>query len=240
VSVEYDLDAGRRGERHGHAVASARGAGRAEDGVVTNNNAAAVLLALAALASRKEVIVARGELVEIGGGFRIPDVLRGRSKAGSKVGTTNRTYVRDYAAAITNGPARSCGCTRATSSSLGSSRGPEDRSLGSLAPRARRRVHPRSRQRDVHRHVALRSRPPRGDGARSIAAGADVVTFQRRTSCRRPQAGLAVRTWLRDPPLRAQTAHARDTTDKLTIGPGPRRSSSIATVRVRASCRCGG
>ncbi|TMF54762.1 MAG: L-seryl-tRNA(Sec) selenium transferase, partial [Chloroflexi bacterium] len=75
VSVEYDLDAGRRGERHGHASRLLAELAGAEDGVVANNNAAAVLLALAALASRKEVIVARGELVEIGGGFRIPDVL---------------------------------------------------------------------------------------------------------------------------------------------------------------------
>ncbi|TME28356.1 MAG: L-seryl-tRNA(Sec) selenium transferase, partial [Chloroflexi bacterium] len=72
----------------------------AEDAVVVNNNAAAVLLALAALASRKEVIVARGELVEIGGGFRIPDVLRRSGAKLVEVGTTNRTYARDYAGAI--------------------------------------------------------------------------------------------------------------------------------------------
>src|SRR5439155_1724167 len=99
-SVEYDLIAGKRGERHGHAARLLADLASAEDAVVVNNNAAAVLLALAALASRKEVIVARGELVEIGGGFRIPDVLRRSGAKLVEVGTTNRTYARDYAGAI--------------------------------------------------------------------------------------------------------------------------------------------
>ncbi|HEY8806395.1 MAG TPA: L-seryl-tRNA(Sec) selenium transferase [Candidatus Limnocylindria bacterium] len=100
VSVEYDLERGARGERHGHAAGLLAEVSGAEDAVVVNNGAAAVLLALAALAGKREVIVARGELVEIGGGFRIPDVL---TRSGAKlveVGTTNRTYVRDYANAI--------------------------------------------------------------------------------------------------------------------------------------------
>ncbi|MDP9245922.1 MAG: L-seryl-tRNA(Sec) selenium transferase, partial [Chloroflexota bacterium] len=102
VTVEYDLERGARGERHGHAARLLADASGAEDAVVVNNGAAAVLLALAAIAGKREVIVARGELVEIGGGFRIPDVL---ARSGAKlveVGTTNRTYVRDYANAITD------------------------------------------------------------------------------------------------------------------------------------------
>ncbi|HEV2250447.1 MAG TPA: L-seryl-tRNA(Sec) selenium transferase, partial [Candidatus Limnocylindria bacterium] len=101
VSVEYDLERGARGERHGHAARLLAEVTGAEDAVVANNGAAAVLLALAALAGKREVIVSRGELVEIGGGFRIPDVL---ARSGAKlveVGTTNRTYVRDYASAVT-------------------------------------------------------------------------------------------------------------------------------------------
>ena len=101
VSVEYDLERGTRGERHGHAAKLLAEVTGAEDAVVVNNGAAAVLLALAALAGRREVIVARGELVEIGGGFRIPDVLVRSGAKLVEVGTTNRTYVRDYANAIT-------------------------------------------------------------------------------------------------------------------------------------------
>ena len=101
VSVEYDLERGTRGERHGHAARLLAEVTGAEDAVVVNNGAAAVLLALAALAGKREVIVARGELVEIGGGFRIPDVLVRSGAKLVEVGTTNRTYVRDYANAIT-------------------------------------------------------------------------------------------------------------------------------------------
>jgi len=127
-NLEYDLDAGERGDRYHHAEAALCRLTGAEGAVSVNNNASAVLLALAALSQARpsevaaggvaataggppevppsapgapEVIVSRGQLVEIGGGFRIPDVLRRSGAALVEVGTTNRTYLRDFEEAIT-------------------------------------------------------------------------------------------------------------------------------------------
>ncbi len=98
--LEYDLEAGRRGSRHHHVVDLLRELTGAEDALVVNNNAAAVLLATAGLAAGGEVVVSRGELVEIGGSFRIPDVIRQGGARLVEVGTTNRTHLRDYEAAV--------------------------------------------------------------------------------------------------------------------------------------------
>ncbi len=100
TNLEYDLTAGRRGARHTHAARLLTQVTGAEAAVVVNNNAAAVLLVLAALADQREAIVSRGELVEIGGGFRIPDILRQSGAVLREVGTTNRTRLADYAGAV--------------------------------------------------------------------------------------------------------------------------------------------
>lgn len=99
-SLEMDLASGKRGERYAHVVRLLQVLTGAEDSLVVNNNAAAVLLVLHTLARGREVVVSRGQLVEIGGSFRIPEVMAASGATLVEVGTTNKTYLRDYEQAI--------------------------------------------------------------------------------------------------------------------------------------------
>ena len=99
-NLEYDLGTGKRGKRHSHTRRLLRQITGAEDALIVNNNAAAVLLCLNTMAKGKEAIVSRGELVEIGGSFRVPDVMAASSAVLREVGTTNKTHLHDYFHAI--------------------------------------------------------------------------------------------------------------------------------------------
>jgi L-seryl-tRNA(Ser) seleniumtransferase len=225
VSVEYDLAAGKRGERHGHAARILADLAGSDDAVVVNNNAAAVLLALSALATRKEVVVARGELVEIGGGFRIPDVLRRSGAKLVEVGTTNRTYARDYASAIGD---RTGAILRVHASNFklsGFVARAEGRELAALArERGVAFIH------DLGSGTLLDT-ARYGLGAEltvpaAVHEGADVVTFSGDKLLGGPQAGLAVGRSTAIAALRAHPLMRALRPDKLTL------AALIATLEI--------
>jgi L-seryl-tRNA(Ser) seleniumtransferase len=183
-NLEYDLRAGTRGSRHDHLAAALRGLTGAEDALVVNNNAAAVLLALSALAEGRDVIVSRGELLEIGDGFRIPDVLRRSGARLVEVGTTNRTRAADYEAAIGPETALILRVHQSNFRVVGFAERPALRELGQLA---RRGGIP------LVDDLGSGSLAPFGDEplvGESLAGGADLVAFSGDKLLGGPQAGI--------------------------------------------------
>ena len=185
-NLEYDLDAGARGSRQDHLAAVLRDLTGAEAALVVNNNAGAVLLALAALAEGREVVVSRGELVEIGDGFRIPDVLARSGAELVEVGTTNRTRVADYERAIGERTAVLLRVHQSNFRIVGFSEQPPLRELARLADR-RGLVLVDDLGSGVLDHVA-----DEPSARASLAVGAHVVTFSGDKLLGGPQAGIVV------------------------------------------------
>jgi len=210
-NLEYDLERGQRGSRQDHLRSLLRRLTGAEAALVVNNNAAAVLLALAALAEGREVVVSRGELIEIGDGFRIPDVLVRSGARLVEVGTTNRTRASDYERAIGPETAVLLRVHQSNFRVVGFSEQPR---LDELAELARKHDVPLVDDLGSGALVAV------GDEttpAESLRAGADLVCFSGDKLLGGPQAGIVVgRTKLverlrRHPLQRALRA------DKLTL-----------------------
>jgi L-seryl-tRNA(Ser) seleniumtransferase len=191
-NLEFDLDGGVRGSRQDHLAAILRRLTGAEAALAVNNNAGAVLLALAALAERREVVVSRGELIEIGDGFRIPDVLARSGARLVEVGTTNRTRVEDYERALGEESALLLRVHQSNFRVVGFSELPR---LEELAELARRSGLPLVD--DLGSGALFPGDSPflgdREPTAReSLAAGADLVCFSGDKLLGGPQAGIVV------------------------------------------------
>jgi L-seryl-tRNA(Ser) seleniumtransferase len=185
-NLEYDVQAGSRGSRQDHVAAVIRRLTGAEAALVVNNNAAAVLLALAALAEGRDVIVSRGELIEIGDGFRIPDVLARSGARLVEVGTTNRTRAADFERAVGPETAVLLRVHQSNFRQVGFTELPSVAELARIAQR-----HGLALVDDLGSGVIgqVEDEP---SVAESLAAGADLVCFSGDKLLGGPQAGIVV------------------------------------------------
>ncbi len=216
ANLEYDVDRGARGSRYSHCVALLKELTGAEDALVVNNNAAALVLALNTLAVGRGVLISRGELVEIGGSFRIPDIMERSGARLIEVGTTNRTHLADYEQALTDDIGAVMKVHRSNFAMEGFVAEVDSRALAELVrPRGVPFVH------DLGSglllpldHLGLSGEPTAADVVRG---GATLVTMSGDKLLGGPQAGIIVGSAdivgrLRDNPL---TRALR--VDKLTI-----------------------
>ncbi len=185
-NLEYDLDSGARGSRQDHVAGILRRLTGAEAALVVNNNAAAVMLALAALAEGREVLVSRGELIEIGDGFRIPDVLARSGAILREVGTTNRTRAADYDRAIGPDTALLLRVHQSNFRVLGFTEQPAVRELAAVA---RRHELPLVDDLGSGAFFPFEDEPSARD---SLGAGADLACFSGDKLLGGPQAGVIV------------------------------------------------
>ncbi len=190
-TLEFDLSNGKRGSRLVHAEAVLKRLTGAEAAVVVNNNASAVLLVLSALASRRKVVIARSQLVEIGGGFRIPDVMKQSGAKLLEVGTTNKVRLSDYVETFDEKPALVMRAHRSNFKIIGFTEEPEFKDIVSAAHQAGVPVVDdlgSGTLLDTTR-FGLAHEPTLQE---SLAAGADVVCFSGDKLLGGPQAGIIV------------------------------------------------
>lgn len=190
-TLEYELDSGKRGSRYTHTVEKLKLLSGAEDALIVNNNASALVLLLSALARDKEVIISRGQLVEIGGGFRIPEIMSESGALLREVGSTNRTRLIDYENAITENTAMLLRVHPSNFRQAGFVEATELADLVALAKKRELRVAD-----DVGSgalmetsRFGLPSEPTVQD---SVSIGADVVLFSGDKLLGGPQAGILV------------------------------------------------
>ncbi|MDX6480080.1 MAG: L-seryl-tRNA(Ser) seleniumtransferase [Gaiellaceae bacterium] len=210
-NLEYDIVAGERGSRQDHCAAILQRLTGAEAALVVNNNAAAVLLALAALAEGREVVVSRGELIEIGDGFRIPDVLARSGARLVEVGTTNRTRAEDYENAIGPDTAALLRVHQANFRVVGFEERP---SLEEVAEVARRHGLPLVDDLGSGAITPVFEEPTAKE---VLAAGADLVCFSGDKLLGGPQAGIILGRGELIEKLRRHPLHRAVRIDKLSL-----------------------
>jgi L-seryl-tRNA(Ser) seleniumtransferase len=210
-NLELDLDDGMRGSRQDHLAALLRRLTGAEASLVVNNNAAAVLLALAALAEGREVVVSRGELLEIGDGFRIPDVLLRSGARLVEVGTTNRTRAADYEHAIGPETALVLRVHQSNFRVVGFAELPRLEELAAVA-----RAHDLPLVDDLGSGV-LGNVPGEPSARASLVAGADLVCFSGDKLLGGPQAGIVAGRADLVEKLRRHPLQRAVRVDKLTL-----------------------
>jgi L-seryl-tRNA(Ser) seleniumtransferase len=214
-NLEFDLETGERGDREVHAESRLRRVLGSQASLVVNNNAAAVLLAVNTFAEGREVIVSRGELVEIGGSFRIPDVVRKGGARLVEVGTTNRTRLSDFRAALSPATGLVLKVHPSNFRILGFTESPTREELAGLATEAAVPF-----VEDLGSGLLSPLPPPLHEEvtvAQALAGGAEVVTFSGDKLLGGPQAGLVAGLDARVAAMRRNPLYRALRVDKMTV-----------------------